>query len=141
MPAPSRDEIYRAVIRKMVMKAFEDQELAFEEAHGEDSNMELLQLLRQQAEDLGHSPRYKEIPGCRLYEQRFGSWNASLAFAGLASCGKCALTKLPRYLEEEKRQKELYRQRKAEKKLLAEQRRLRQEEKKLEAAKKKQPGI
>ena len=141
MPAPSRDEIYRSVIRKMVMKAFEDQELAFEEAHSEDTNQELLRLLRQQAEALGHSPRYKEIPGWRLYEQRFGSWNASLAFAGLAPCGKCVLTKLPRYVEEEKRQKELYRQRKAEKKLLAEQRRIRQEEKKLESARKKQPGI
>jgi len=125
----------------MVTKAFEDQELAFEEVHSEDTNQELLRLLRQQAEALGHSPKYKEIPGWRLYEQRFGSWNASLAFAGLAPCGKCALTKLPRYLEEEKRQKELYRQRKAEKKLLAEQRRIRQEEKKLESAKKKQPDI
>lgn len=141
MPAPSRDEIYRAVIRKMVTKALEEQEVAFEESHSEDTNQELLLLLRQQAETLGHSPRCKEIPGWRLYEQRFGSWNASLAFAGLAPCGKCVLTKLPRYLEEEKRQKELYRQRKAEKKLLAEQRRIRQEEKKLESAKKKQPGI
>ena len=141
MPAPSRDEIYRSVIRKMVMKAFEDQEVAFEEAHSADTNLELLQLLRQQAEALGHSPRYKEIPGWRLYEQRFGSWNGALAFAGVAPCGKCVLTKLPRYVEEEKRQKELYRQRKAEKKLLAEQRRIRQEEKKLESARKKQPGI
>lgn len=137
MPAPSRDEIYRAVIRKMVMKAFEDQELAFEQVHEDDSNQELLELLRQQAETLGHSPRYKEIPGWRLYEQRFGSWNGALAFAGLASCGKCVLTKLPRYMEEEKRQKELYRRRKAEKKLLAEQRRLQQEAKRKVAATKK----
>ena len=141
MPAPSRDEIYRAVIRKMVTKAFEEQELAFEKAHENDSNQELLQLLRQQAETLGHSPRCKEIPGWRLYEQRFGSWNGALAFAGLEPCGKYVLTKLPRYLEEEKRQKELYRLRKAEKKLLAEQRRIQQEVKKLESARKKQPGI
>ena len=141
MPAPSRDEIYRAVIRKMVAKAFEDQEVAFEEAHCEDSNQDLLLLLRQQAEVLGHSPKYKEIPGWRLYEQRFGSWNGALAFAGLEPCGKCVLTKLPRYMEEEKRQKELYRQKKAEKKLLSEQRRIQQEAKKLESARKKQPGI
>ena len=141
MPAPSRDEIYRAVIRKMVMKAFEDQEIAFEEAHSKDTNQELLELLRQQAEILDHSPKYKEIPGWRLYEQRFGSWNGALAFAGLAPCGKSVLTKLPRYVEEEKRQKELYRQRKAEKKILAEQRRIQQEAKRQESAKKKQPGI
>ena len=141
MPAPSRDEIYRAVIRKMVTKAFEDQELAFEEVHSEDTNQELLRLLQQQAEVLGHSPKYKEIPGWRLYEQRFGSWNEALVIAGLAPCGKCVLTKLPRYVEEEKRQKELYRQRKAEKKLLAEQRRIQQEAKRQESAGKKQSGI
>ena len=141
MPAPSRDEIYRAVIRKMVMKAFEDQEIAFEEAHSEDTNQELLRLLRQHAEALRHSPKYKEIPGWRLYEQRFGSWNRALALADLAPCGKCVLTKLPRYMEEEKRQKELYRQRKAEKKLLAEQRRFQQEAKRQESARKKQSGI
>lgn len=141
MPAPSRDEIYRAVIRKMVTKAFEEQECVFEQEHSEDTDQELLQYLRQQAEVLGRSPRYKEIPGWRLYEQRFGSWNGALSFAGLSPCGKCTLTKLPRYMEEEKRQKELYRQKKAEKKLLSEQRRIQQEEKKRESAKKKQPGI
>ena len=141
MPAPSRDEIYRAVIRKMVTKALEDEELAFEQAHGGDTGQELLLLLQQQAEMLGHSPKYREIPGWRLYEQRFGSWNQALTAAGLSPCGKCALTKLPRYLEAEKRQKELYRQRKAVKKLLAEQRRIRQEEKKPGSAQQKRSGI
>ena len=137
MPTPSREEIYRAVIKKMITKALEEQECFFEQNHGDDTDQELLELLRQQAEVLGYSPKYKEIPGWRLYEQRFGSWNRALALADLAPCGKCVLTKLPRYVEEEKRQKELYRQRKTEKKLLAEQRRIQQEAKRQESIRKK----
>ena len=137
MPTPSREEIYRAVIKKMITKALEEQECFFEQNHGDDTDQELLELLRQQAEVLGYSPKYKEIPGWRLYEQRFGSWNRALALANLAPCGKCVLTKLPRYVEEEKRQKELYRQRKTEKKLLAEQRRIQQEAKRQESIRKK----
>lgn len=137
MPTPSREEIYRAVIKKMITKALEEQECFFEQNHGEDTDQELLELLRQQAEVLGYSPKYKEIPGWRLYEQRFDSWNRALALADLAPCGKCVLTKLPRYVEEENRQKELYRQRKAEKKLLAEQRRIQQEAKRQESIRKK----
>lgn len=137
MPTPSREEIYRAVIKKMITKALEEQECFFEQNHGDDTDQELLELLRQQAEVLGYSPKYKEIPGWRLYEQRFGSWNRALALADLAPCGKCVLTKLSRYVEEEKRQKELYRQRKAEKKVLAEQRRIQQEAKRQESIRKK----
>ena len=137
MPTPSREEIYRAVIKKMITKALEEQECFFEQNHGDDTDQELLELLRQQAEVLGYSPKYKEIPGWRLYEQRFGSWNSALALADLAPCGKCVLTKLPRYVEEENRQKELYRQRKAEKKVLAEQRRIQQEAKRQESIRKK----
>ena len=137
MSAPDRDKIYRAVIRKMVDRALEEEENAFEQLHEKDSDQMLLQFLQQQAEVSGCSPKYKEIPGWRLYEQRFGSWHGALSAAGLPPCGKELLTKLPRYVEEEKRQKELYRQRKAEKKRLSEQRRIQQEAKRKAAAKKK----
>ena len=137
MPAPSRNDIYRAVIRKMVAQALEEQEREFAQIHGEDTDQELLLLLRKQAETLGQTPKYKEILGWELYEQRFGSWNEALAAAGLPPCGKGALTKFLRYEEEEKRQKELYRQKKAKKKILAEQRRIQQEQKQRESAKKK----
>ena len=122
MPAPSRDEIYRAVIRKMVAQALEEQEAAFEQVHIQDTDQELCLLLWQQATELGRSPKYKEIPGSRLYEQRFGSWNEALKAAGLSTVGKYPVTKLPRYIEEEQRQKEFYRQKKAEKKLRNQQR-------------------
>lgn len=137
MPAPSRNEIYQAVIRKMVTQALDEQERTFEQIHRESTDYELVQLLRKQAANLGRSPKFREFPGGMLYEKRFGSWNEALAAAGLPACGKCPITKLPRYVEEEYRQKELYRQKKAEKKLLAAQRRLQQEEKKRLSQKKK----
>ena len=130
MPAPTRDEIYRAVIRRMVAQAWEEQEVTFEREHGEDSNQQLIQWLHHQAEALGRSPKYKEIVGWRLIEQRFGSWNAALEAAGLSSAGKYPVTKLPRYMEEELRQKELYRRKKAEKKLRSQQRLQEQQRKK-----------
>lgn len=130
MPTPSRDEIYQAVIRKMVAQAWEAQEQNFEQEHGEDSQQQLIQWLHQQAEALGRSPKYKEIVGWRLFDQRFGSWNAALEAAGLPYAGKYPVTKLPRYIEEELRQKELYRQKKAEKKLRNQQRLQEQQRKK-----------
>ena len=114
MPTPSRDAIYRAVIRRMVAQALEDQERAFEETHRDDTDQQLLCFLRQQAQILMRSPRYKEIPGWRLCEQRFGSWNAALLAAGLRPVSQYPVTKLPRYVEEEIRQKALYSQKKAE---------------------------
>lgn len=130
MPAPSRDEIYRAVIRKMVTRALEDQEQVFQQDHGKDTDQQLIMYLRTQAGELGRSPQYKEIQGWRLIEQRFGSWNAALEAAGLPYAGKYPVTKLPRYIEEELRQKEAYRQKKAEKKLRNQQRLQEQQRKK-----------
>ena len=133
MPAPSREEIYQAVIRKMVAQALDEQEAAFDRAHSRDTDSELCQLLWQQAAELGRSPKYKEIPGYRLYEQRFGSWNEALTAAGLATVGKYPVTKLSRYIEEVERQKELYRQKKAEKKLRSQQRLQEQQRKQKES--------
>lgn len=135
MPTPSRDDIYRAVIRKMVAQALEEQERIFEQIHSQDSDQVLLDLLGKQAATLGHSPKYKEIPGWQLYEQRFGSWNEALAAAGLQQVGKYPVTKLPRYIEEENRQKEIYRQKKAEKKLRTQQRLQEQQRKQKESKK------
>ena len=129
MPAPSRDEIYQAVIRKMVTQALEEKELRFQQEHSEDNEQQLLQLLRQQAATLGYSPRYKEMVGWRLYETRFGSWNGALEAAGLPPVGKYPVTRLPIYMEEELRQKEAYRRKKAEKKLRA-QKRLQEQQRK-----------
>ena len=122
MPAPSRNDIYEAVIRRMVTQALEEQEDEFEQAHGQDSDMELVCYLCDSAKELGYSPRYKEIIGWRLLEERFGGWNEALLKAGLIPTVKCPVTKLSRIQEETKKQKELYRQKKAKKKLRNKQR-------------------
>ena len=85
MPTPSRNDIYEAVIRKMVTQALEEQETIFEQNHGQDTDEGLILYLRGCAQDLGYSPRYKEVIGWRLLEQRFGGWNAALQQAGISS--------------------------------------------------------
>ena len=135
MPTPSRNDIYEAVIRKMVNQALEEQEDAFEQIHRSDPEDALVAYLQHCAEVLGYSPRYKEIVGWRLLEQRFGGWNAALQQAELVPGVRCPVTKLPRIIEETEKQKEIYRQRKAEKKLRNRQRLQEQERKKKENAK------
>ena len=122
MPAPSRNEIYEAVIRKMVAQALEEQEEKFEQDHAHDTDEDLTAYLQSCASALGYSPRYKEVIGWRLLDQRFGGWNEALQKAGLPPALRCPVTKLPRILEETEKQKELYRQKKAEKKLKNKQR-------------------
>ena len=135
MPTPSRNDIYEAVIRKMVTQALEEQEDFFECVHGQDTDEALILYLQDSARELGYSPRYKEVIGWRLLEQRFGSWNEALQKAGLISAARCPVTKLPRILEETEKQKELYRQKKAEKKLKNKQRMEAQARKRKENAK------
>ena len=135
MPTPSRNDIYKAVIRKMVNQALEEQEDAFEQIPRSDPEDALVAYLQHCVEVLGYSPRYKEIVGWRLLEQRFGGWNAALQQAELVPAVRCPVTKLPRIIEETEKQKEIYRQRKAEKKLRNRQRLQEQERKKKENAK------
>ena len=135
MLTPSRNDIYEAVIRKMVNQALEEQEERFEEIHGKDTDEALILYLQDRARELGYSPRYKEIIGWELLEQRFGGWNEALQKAGLIPAPKCPVTKLPWILEETEKQKELYRQKKAEKKLKNKQRMEAQARKRKENAK------
>lgn len=137
MPRPTRNEIYEAVIRKMVMQALDEQELQFTRDHSFDSNEQLLDYIREYAVVFHYAPRYKEIIGWKLICERFGSWGAAIEKAGLRLSSSCSVEKLPRIQEEVRKQKELYRQKKAEKKLLSEQRRLQQEARRKESAKKK----
>lgn len=137
MPRPTRNEIYEAVIRKMVTQVLEDQEMQFTRDHAFDTDEQLLDYIRKYAEIFYYAPRYKEIIGWKLISERFGSWGAAIEKAGLHLSSSCPTEKLPRIQEEVRKQKELYRQKKAEKKILSEQRRLQQEAKLREAAKKK----
>ena len=123
MPTPTRNEIYDAVIRRMVTEALASQEDAFAQTHSQDSDEQLLDYLRHCAEELGHSPGYKEVIGWRLLEQRFGSWREALQKAGLSPAEPCPVTKLPRIIEITQQQKEEYRRKKADKKRRAQRRR------------------
>ena len=138
MPRPNRNEIYESVIRKMVMQALEEQETQFSGEHARDTDEQLLDYIRQQTEILGYAPRYKEIIGWKLISERFGNWGDAVEKAGLRIRTSCPVSKLPRMEAEVEKQKEIYRQRKAEKKLQSEQRRLRQEARKKASQQKKQ---
>jgi hypothetical protein len=127
MPRPTRNEIYDAVIRKMVQQALEEQEQRFIRDHASDSDEQLINYIKEQAAVLCYTPRYKEIIGWQLIEQRFGSWEAALRKANLRICTNCSFNKLPRIQQEVERQKAIYRQKKAEKKERSSQRRMEQE--------------
>ena len=84
---------------------------------------ELLMYLRACAIRLHHSPWPGEIVGGSYIEERFESWNRALALAKLSAPHTANQTKtFVRFPEEVARQKEIYRQRKAEKKVLAQKR-------------------
>ena len=133
-----RQNIYEGAIRKMVTQALEAKEEAFRKEHGEDTDGQLLAYLRQCAEELQRTPWPGEILGGTVITERFGSWEKALMAANLPRPKtENKPSTFLRILKEEEHQKEVYRQRKAEKKILSEQRRIRQEAKRKEAAKKK----
>jgi len=122
MPKASRNDIYEAVIRKRVAQVLEEQEAAFEQEHREDTREELCAYLCGCAQQLGYTPRYKEVIGWRIIAREFGSWKAALREADLGPEDGCPITNLLRIQEETKKQKEIYRQKKAEKQRVYRQR-------------------
>ena len=132
MPKPSRNEIYEAVIRRMVEKSLEEQEQNFLGDHGTDTDAQLLSYICEQAQILHHAPRYREIIGWKCICERFGSWDSALAAAGLQPVSNCPVSKLPRIQAEVEKQKEVYRQKKAEKKLRSRKRMQEQQKKQKE---------
>ena len=131
MAYPGRQNIYEATIRRMVQEALEQQEQAFRQQHEADTDEQLLDYLRAWAIRLQHTPWPGELVGGSFIQERFGSWNRTLALAKLPPPRTPNQSRAFRRVQEEtERQKQLYTQRKAEKKALANQRRLQQEAKK-----------
>ena len=130
---PSRQNMYQAVINRMVHEALTQKHEAFVQEHQYDTDDQLLQYLRECARQLGHSPHQKEIIGWPLFIARFGNWHDALRQAHL-QIPRTANTpsKFKIVVEEENRQKLLYRERKAQKKRIAQQRIAQQEQKKRE---------
>lgn len=132
-----RHRIYDGTIRKMVTLALEAREEEFRKKHGADTDRELIAYLRMCAAKLQHTPWPGEILGGTVIAERFRSWERVLAEAGLPppQTENKPGTFL-RVRQEEARQKEIYRKRKAEKKVLSEQRRIQQEAKRKTSGKK-----
>ena len=131
MAYPGRQNIYEATIRRMVQEALAQQEQEFRQQHENDTDGQLLEYLRAGACRLHHTPWSGEIVGGKLIQERFGTWSRALTLAELpAPKTSNHSSSFARVKEETERQKEKYRQRKAEKKALAARRRYLQEEKK-----------
>ena len=123
MAYPGRQNIYEATIRRMVQEALEQQELDFRGQHEGDSDEQLLAYLRAWAIRKHHTPWPGEIVGGKYIQERFGSWNRALLLARLPAPKTANQSKsFVRVQKETEKQKEIYRQRKAEKKVLAQKR-------------------
>ena len=139
MPTPSRNAIYDATIRRMTAWALEEAENRFAREHTQDTEQQLADYLRKYADELGHTPWPREIPGGVTIQTRFGSWELAVAEAGLPfPKHPNQPDKFWRVREETQRQRVLYRQKKAEKRERAKERMKAQEEKR---RKNRQSGI
>jgi len=125
MTKPNRNQIYDAVIRRMVSESLMEKEETFSREHEFDPNEKLLSYLRQMAAQLEHTPWPKEIIGWQLITKRFGSWQEAVIQADLPMMNTPnSPTKFLLYRNEVERQKIIYRNNRAEKKQKAMQRRL-----------------
>ena len=107
----------------MVKESLAQKEEDFAFDHAQDTDAELLLYLRQCAKALGHSPWPKEIVGWMYLTERFGDWQRMLRKANLPmprTANKSSQFRL--VIVENEIQKQIYRQRKAEKKKKAAQR-------------------
>lgn len=134
MKAP-RQDIYNAVIHRMVLEALEAKHDAFALEHGQDTDEQLIAYIRSCAHQLGHPPHQKEIIGWPMLTARFGTWGDALRAAKLPlprtpnTPSQFAIT-----LEETDIQKGIYREKKRQKKLQAQQRMAAQARRKKEHA-------
>ena len=137
MPTPSRNAIYDATIRRMTACALEEAENRFAVEHAQDTEQQLADYLRKYADELGHTPWPREIPGGVTIQTRFGSWEAAVAGLPFPEHPNQP-GKFRRVREETQRQRAIYRQKKAEKRERAKERMKAQEEKR---RKNRQSGI
>ena len=123
MGYPGRHNIYEATIRRMVTQALEAQEMQFRQDHAQDTDAQLLEMIRDWVSDHGYTPWPLEIPGGSYMAERFGSWEALIDQARLKPPAHPNRTQsFQRFREETERQKAIYRRKKAEKKQLSQKR-------------------
>lgn len=90
-------------------RALARQEAEFAQKHAASSNAQLLQYIKQCADELGYTPNSLDIVGGQYIARVFGGWNRALALAGLP---KLSRYKSPEetllFAAELKRQQEIY---------------------------------
>jgi hypothetical protein len=119
----SRQDIYNAVINRMVRESLEAKHNAFAKSHAQDTDQQLIAYIRTCARQLGHAPHQKEIIGWPMITDRFGTWGDALRAAKLqfpSTPNTPAQFAIMRIEVEE--QKRIYRERKNQKKVNAQQR-------------------
>ena len=90
--------------------ALKEKEEEFIKEHANDSDDQLLAVIKARAGELGHPPRAVEVIGATLICERFGSWGAALEAADLGfPTGASRLRDSQLYKREYARQQELYR--------------------------------
>lgn len=70
-------------LEDMTDVAIQQKNAGFVEAHGKDTNEQLIKYVRQCAQELGHTPYPREIFGGAMIRERFGTWSKVLNAAGL----------------------------------------------------------
>lgn len=124
-----RNNIYDAVIRRMVKEALEEKNHSFEQAHSMDTNEELLAYVRSEAQRLGHTPYPKEIIGGEWIETRFDSWAQVIALAALKPISTPNTpSKFQLIVDEYELQRQNYRVKKAERRKKSQERVQRQQQ-------------
>ena len=121
-------------IDQRVKAALREKQEAFAQAHREDTEEQLLDYVRQEAEKLRYTPNPGDMIGGPYIYKRFGNWERVVALCGLPKPGKLPPVKSRAiYKEEYKRQLELFRQeRKTEQETRSEAVQVRKEQAKLE---------
>ena len=113
----SRQDIYNAVIHRMVQESLNAKHEAFALAHADDTEQELTFYIRSCAYRLGHSPHQKEIIGWPMLTERFGTWGNALRVARLPLLWTPNTPSQFAIIQDEiKTQKRIYRKKKAQKK-------------------------
>ena len=121
-------------VEQRVKAALREKQEAFEQAHREDSEEQLLDYVRQEAEKLRYTPNPGDLVGGPYIYKRFGNWDRVVSLCGLPKPGKLPpLKSRTIYKEEYQRQLEQFRQeRRSEQETRAEAVQARKEQAKLQ---------
>lgn len=107
-------QIVSEKLKERTKQGLSDRHQAFAREHQGDSKEQLLEYVRQCAEDLGHSPCSGEVIGGPCIAKRIGGWSQVLTEAGLppAAAPPLPMEKWRVYKKEFKHQASLHRQEK-----------------------------